>query len=162
MILVPVIEVKQETLNSFSCGNKELDTFLIKYAKQNDQNGYGRTFCLIDENFIVGYFTLCSSSICFEELPTNLSINQPRYPVPCIKIARLGVSKLYQGKGYGAELLKQTFLKILSVADTVGIRLIIVDAKESSALFYEKYGFRNFPNKRLIFYLLLDTLKQAI
>ena len=162
MILKTIYEVKENVINAFSCGNGDLDGFLKKYAKINDENGYGKTFLLMDEKRIAGFFTLCSSSIRFEEFPEFNSHLFPKYPIPCIKIARLAVDIDYQRKGYGKELLKEAFLRIISVSASVGVRLIIVDAKESSKTFYEKYGFRCLKGEKLSYYLLIDTLIQAL
>ncbi len=161
MNLKTIHDVDDKILKSFTCGNHDLDSFLRKYARDNDQNGYGKTFLLEDKDEIVGFFTLCSSSIKFEEFPVNNSQHLPRYPIPCIKIARLAVCKSKQGKGYGRELLKQAFLRILNASTTVGVRFVIVDAKESSASFYEKYGFARLIGDKLSYYLLLDTIKEA-
>ena len=162
MTLKTIYEVEEKKLDLFSCGNLDLDKFLRKYALINDQNGYGKTFILEDGGQLVGFFTLCSSSINFEEFPVNNAHLLPRYPIPCIRIARLAVQKESQGKGYGRELLRQAFLRILNVATTVGVRLIVVDAKESSKSFYEKYGFAHLKNNKLTYYLLLDTLVEAL
>ncbi|MFA5421728.1 MAG: GNAT family N-acetyltransferase [Acholeplasmataceae bacterium] len=160
MILRPIEEVSEKDLKSFSCGNIDLDDFLRKYAFNNDKKGFGRTFLLEDMNEIVGFFTLCSASIKYQELPDYDSASLPKYPIPCIKIARLGVKKEKQRKGYGKALLKEAFLKILSVVNIIGIRLVLVDAKESSASFYEQFGFRKLQEEKLSFFLLVDTLKQ--
>ncbi len=162
MILKSISNFNENNLKEFTSGNKDLDRFLKKYALENDLNGYGKTFLLIDENEVVGFFTLCSASIKFEEYPLNSSISIPKYPIPCIRIARLAVRKDKQGCGYGKELLKQAFIKILSVSLTIGIKLIVVDAKETSAAFYEKYGFTRLINDKLSYFLPLDTLKEAI
>ena len=160
MTLKSILDIAENDLNSFNSGSKDLDNFLKKYAFRNDQNGYGKTFLMFDNNLLVGFFTISSSSIKFEEFPTKESL--PRYPIPCIRIARLAVQKEMQGKGYGKALLTQAFIKILSVVDTIGVRLVVVDAKESSASFYEKYGFKRLLTDKLSYYLLVDTLKKAI
>ena len=160
MIIKSILDTAVNDIKSFNCGNKDLDDFLKKYALRNDQNGYGKTFLMFDNENLVGFFTISSSSIKYEEFPVNESL--PRYPIPSIRIARLAVSKNFQGKGYGKALLTQAFIKILSVSDTIGIRLVVVDAKESSASFYEKYGFKRLLGNKLSYYLLVDTLKKAI
>ena len=162
MIIKSISEINEKDLNTFSCGNKDLDRFLKKYALENDLSGYGKTFLLLDDDEVVGFFTLCSASIKFEEYPHELSVTLPKYPIPCIRIARLAVRKDKQGCGYGKELLKQAFLKILSVSLTIGIRLIVVDTKETSAAFYEKYGFIRLLNDKWSYFLALETLKEAI
>ncbi len=160
MILKPIEEISEEDLKSFSCGNNDLDNFLRKNALNNEKKGFGRTFLLEDMNEIVGFFTLCSASIKYQEFSDCDDVSLPRYPIPCIRIARLGVKKEKHRKGYGKALLKEAFLKILSVADIVGIRLIVIDAKESSTSFYEKFGFLKLHDDKLSYFLLVDTLKQ--
>lgn len=162
MKIVGISEINNDSIQSFSCGNIELDKFLKKNALINDQNGYGKTFVLENKEEILGFFTLCSFSIKFDEYPNKENIALPKYPIPCIKIARLAVNQKYQRQGYGKELLKQAFLRILSVASTVGIRLIVVDAKESAVSFYAKFGFMPLENNKNTYYLLIDTLYEAI
>ena len=162
MILKTICEVNQDELSLFTCGNEELDKFLKKYALKNDKNGYGKTFVLYDRNKIVGFFTLCSSSIRFDEIPRNNFELFPRYPIPAIKIARLAVAKQHQGMGYGKILLKECFIKILNAAMNIGVRLIVVDAKEASKSFYKKFGFQNLINNESSYFLLVDTLKESL
>lgn len=161
MKIVGIREVNQNTLNSFSCGNEELDRFFKRNALANDHNGYGKTFVLINEKDILGFFTLCSFSIKFDEYPNKENKKLPKYPIPCIKIARLAVNKKYQHQGYGKELIKQAFLRVLSVSNTIGVRFV-VDAKESAISFYTKYGFMPLESNKCSYYLLLDTLSKAI
>lgn len=162
MIVKSINDVSKEEIDVFSCGNNELDYFLKKYALINDKNGYGKTFLLKDDGELVGFFTICSSSIKFEEYPNYENAIIPKYPIPCIRIARLAVKSSKQGKGYGKELLKQALLRILNVADTIGVKLIVVDAKKTSTKFYEKYGFIKLKSDSLSYYLLIDTIKLAL
>ena len=162
MILKSIIDIDLSLLKAFSCGNKDLDNFLNNHAYDNDKNGYGKTYVLIDKNIIVGFFTICSAQIRFEAFPNKSQLTLPRYPIPSVRIARLGVHKDYQHQGYGRELLKQAFLRILSASTTVGIRLIVVDAKESAVGFYMHYGFMPLESKQNSYYLLIDTLLEAI
>ena len=162
MILKTIYDVDEGDLASFTCGNKDLDKFLRNHALLNDRNGYGKTFLLIDGTEVVGFFTLCSASIGFEEFKEHQKPLMPRYPIPCIRIARLAVKSDKQGQGYGKELLKQAFLRILNVSIAIGIKLIVVDAKETSASFYEKYGFCRLKSDKLTYFLSIETVKKAI
>lgn len=160
MTLKTLEEVTTEELEVFSCGHVELDNYLKRHALNNEKIGYGRTFILEDEEKIVGFFTHCSASIKFQEFPFEARRFLPKYPIPCIKIARLGVEITKQGKGYGKELLKQAFFKILSVSQEIGVRLVLVDAKKESSAFYEHYGFLKLHDDQLTYYLSIDTLKK--
>ncbi len=162
MNIESIANIDKKLLNNFTCGVKDLDTYLLKYALVNDSLGYGKTFLLISNNEIIGYYTLSSSSIKFDEYPKQINEKIPKYPIPCIRIARLAILKKEQGKGYGKKLLKDAFIKILSIADTIGVRLVVVDAKESSKTFYEQYGFNKLKQKESSYFLMIDTLKLAI
>ena len=162
MKVVGIEEINKSDIELFSCGNLELDRFFKRNALMNDKNGYGKTFVLVNDKVILGFFTLCSFSIKFDEYPNKGNENIPKYPIPCIKIARLAVNKHCQGQGLGRELLKQAFLRILSASTTIGIRLIVVDAKESAVGFYMHYGFMHLESKQNSYYLLIDTLLEAI
>ena len=98
----------------------------------------------------------------FENFPNPAKEALPKYPIPCIRIARLAVAKKHQNKGYGKELLRQAFLKIVAVSFTVGVKLVLVDAKETSKTFYEKYGFKPLIGSTLTYYLPVETILEAI
>lgn len=146
---------KDDELLSFSSGNDDLDKYLREYALKNDRNGYGKTFLLYDNDELIGFFTICSASIKFENL------NLPKYPIPAVRIPRLAIRKDKQGQGYGRELLKQALIRVLCILQKVGVRLVIVDAKETSASFYEHYGFQRLKDDALTYYLLIETLQNA-
>lgn len=161
MILKSIHLVEDSLINTFSCGNKDLDKFFKKYAKDNDTAGYGKTFVLFDEEKLVGFFTLCSAQIRFDSFPYSFEENLPKYPIPAIRIARLAVDAKMQKKGYGKELLKEAFYKIVNASQTIGIKIVVVDAKESSKSFYEKYGFIKLVDDRLTYCIHIQTIIDA-
>ena len=150
-------------LKNFDCGIEELNEFFSRYSLKNDALGIGKTFVAFDENeTVVGYFTLATAQVAFESIPDNIRTKLPKYPIPALRIARLAVSKDFQGTGIGKWLLTQAFIKIIHVADITGIYLIIVDAKESSKTFYEHYGFTKFNDNELTYFLTVDTVRKAM
>ena len=116
--------LNREVLNfcsPFLCGDKDLDDFFqndaINYNKQLLGKSY--YFYLKDnEKLIVCAFTLSNSSIDSRHLQNNrrkkLTENIPHekslYSYPATLIGRLGVSKVFGGKGIGTELMD--FLKL--------------------------------------------------
>ena len=150
-------------LKNFDCGIEELNEFFSRYSLKNDALGIGKTFVAFDENeTVVGYFTLATAQVAFESIPDNIRTKLPKYPIPALRIARLAVSKDFQGTGIGKWLLAQAFIKIIHAADITGIYLIIVDAKESSKTFYEHYGFTKFNDNELTYFLTVDTVRKAM
>lgn len=66
------------------------------------------------------------------------------------------MSQSEAGKGYGQLLLGHAVNLALSVRRTMGVRLLVVDAKdEKVAAFYEGFGFRRTASAALTLYLPL-------
>ena len=162
LVSIKVIQQKS-ILKNFDCEIDALNEFLSKYALKNDQLGIGKTFVALDhQDKIVGYFTLATAQVAYQEIPDDYRGKLPKYPIPALRIARLAVDKEQKKKGIGKWLLAQAFVKIIQVADVTGIYFIIVDAKESSKSFYEHYGFIRFNDKNLTYFILVDTVRKAI
>jgi hypothetical protein len=49
---------KSHDFLEFDCGKEPLNTFLIRHALANQNNGSARTFVGLDENRVVGYYSL--------------------------------------------------------------------------------------------------------
>lgn len=163
LVLVSIKKVQKASLKSFDCGVSVLNEFLSRYAAKNDALGIGKTFvALNDDKNIVGYFTLATAQIAFEKIPEDSKKNLPRYPIPALRIARLAVSQSAQGNGVGKWLLSQAFIKAVQVSDVAGLYFVIVDAKETSKSFYERYGFKKIPGAGLTYLLAIETIKAAI
>lgn len=161
--LVSIKDVPKPKLKKFDCGTEVLNEFLSRYSLKNDALGIGRTFVAFDENDdIVGYFTLATEQVVFEDIPDEYRGKLPKYPIPSLRIARLAVDKDLHGKGIGKWLLAQAFIKIVHVAEITGLYFIIVDAKETSKSFYEHYGFIKFKDKDLSYFLTVETVRKAM
>ena len=154
--------IKEEgfTLDGFDCGNNELNFYLEKFATVNDFSNISKTFVSIIDKRVVGFVTLCTASLEFKELPKNYN-NLPKYPIPAIRIARLAVDKAYQGKGIGKSLLGFAFKKIILASLNVGIKLVVVDAKEEAKTFYEHFGFVSLPQNKQTYILPIEQIVQA-
>lgn len=161
--LVAIKDIPKAKLKKFDCGTEVLNEFLSRYSFKNDILGIGKTFVAFNKNEdVIGYFTLATAQVLFEDIPDNYRAKLPRYPIPALKIARLAVGKNLQGKGIGKWLLTQAFIKIIHVAEITGLYFIIVDAKETSKSFYEHYGFIKFNDNELSYFLTVDTVRKAM
>lgn len=164
LYLISISELPQKNLlKTFDCGIEELNIYLSRYAEKNDKLGIGKTFiALTQTKEIAGYFTIATAQVKFEDLPENAKKHLPKYPIPALRVARLAVNKSFQKNGIGKYLLTQAFIKTVHVADITGLYFIIVDAKESSASFYEQFGFQSFTNKALTYFLPVETIRKAM
>lgn len=162
--LISIKDISPESkLKRFDCEIEPLNVYLSRYALKYDELGIGKTFTAVTEdNEIAGYFTLSTAEVSYEEIPDECRLRLPRYPIPALRIARLAVDKKMKGKGIGKWLLSRAFIKTLQVAEVTGLYLIIVDAKDSSKTFYENYGFKSFLDKKLSYFILVDTVRKAI
>jgi predicted N-acetyltransferase YhbS len=67
-------------------------------------------------------------------------------PIPVMVLGRLAVDISFQGRGFGAGLLRDAVLRIVQAAGIAGIRGILVHAiSEAAKRFYEGYGFISSP-----------------
>ena len=77
-------------------------------------------------------------------------------------LARLAVDRREQGRGLGKALLKDALLRIAGAADVIGVRAVLVLAKDEDArAFYERFDFEPSPVDPLQMFLLMKDLKRA-
>jgi len=149
---------------SFDCGEPPLNTYLKRYALKNDRSGIGKTFVAIikddPQRKAVGYYTISMAQIEAGSLPLDFQKRLPRYPVPAMRIGRLAVVRDLHNKGLGTEPLLDALLKALHLSDQVGIYVVIVDAKEKSIGFYERFGFIPFTEQLGTLFLPVATIRQ--
>ncbi|MEW6669866.1 MAG: GNAT family N-acetyltransferase [Thermodesulfobacteriota bacterium] len=119
-----------------------MDSFLIRHALENDRRGLGSTYVAVAEgtNQILGYVTLCSNSVHFENVPTK---DLPHYPIPAVLIARLAVHRSSQRMGVGTGLMLMALRLAVEVSDRLGVFAVTVEAmNEEAKTFYQKrFGF---------------------
>ncbi len=153
--------IKEYDVESFSCGNSQLDEWLKKRALKNEKNHASRTFVICDENKVIGYYALAAGSVFCAEVVGRISRSMPD-PIPVMVLGRLGVDTKFQNKGLGRGLLKDAILRTLEVSKIAGIRALLVHALDAKAAsFYEKTGFlRSSLNNVTLAITLNDALEQ--
>ncbi|MGM0418298.1 MAG: GNAT family N-acetyltransferase [Thermodesulfobacteriota bacterium] len=160
MMKTVLLDKLKHDRKSFNCSIEALNNYLKLMASQQDKKDNNRTFILEDEtnnSRIAGFYTLTMATIDIRGLPSNLQ-KKHNFSNTAGLIARLAVDKRYKGKGFGEWLLIDALKKLLSASDTVAFPIIIVDAKEGSKLFYEKYGFTQFhDSKNKLFITIADV-----
>jgi GNAT superfamily N-acetyltransferase len=150
--------------SGFDCGKGPLDDFLRNLVSQYEQRNLGRTYAALrpGEKRVLGYYTLASGAISFQNLPADAARKLPRHPVPVILLARLAVDRSVQGSGLGRTLLVDALKRSLGLADRLGIHAVEVDAIDPAARsFYEKFGFVPLLDNEFHLYLPMATIKTA-
>jgi len=151
-------------VESFDCGVPALNSFLKKHALTNQSNRSARTFVTCRDGLnAVGFYTLVAGSVFHAEAPPRMGKGLPQNPIPAVILARLAVDGTEQGKRLGANLLRDAMLKTLEAANVIGIRALIVHAKDDKAAkFYQRFDFQPWPADPLHLYLLTTEIKTAL
>ncbi len=149
----------------FDCGEPDLDAFLERYARKNQDRGISRTYVATrpGDRGVVGYFTLSTGAVAFGDLPERERRRLPKYPVPVIHLGRLAVDRREAGRGLGATLLVESLRVALRASEAVGAFAVEVVAKsEGARSFYGKYGFVSLEDDRSHLYLPTETARRAL
>jgi GNAT superfamily N-acetyltransferase len=126
----------------FDSGAGPLDTYLKRFALANQIAGTAQTFVACVNDCVIGYYGLSGASIDPAETPANLRDDL----APVMLLACLAVDRRWQGKGVGATLLHDALRRTRAAADTLGLRALMVHAKDRAARrFYEHFGFMPSP-----------------
>jgi GNAT superfamily N-acetyltransferase len=154
---------RDHVLEGFDCGKEPLNRFLIRNALQNQQANASQTYVLITTGRVIGYHTLVVGEVAFAAAPERLTKGLARHSVPIMLLARLAVSRAYQGRGIGRALLKDALLRTLQAANIAGIRAFAVHAKDDGArAFYGHFDFIESPTDPMHLFLLLKDVRVLI
>ena len=151
-------------LGAFDCGTPALNAYLVRFALTNHQSGSAKTFvATTDSHVVVGYYSLAASQVLYADAPARLQKGVARNPIPVVLLARLAVEQSWQGQGLGPSLLKDAILRVLSAAEGIGVRALLVHAKDDKAKgFYLHYDFVPLPGYPLHLVLLLKDARKAV
>ena len=149
----------------FDSGVAELDEYLRRFARQNDERGIAITYVATrdDQLEVLGYVTIRVGEVAHDDLSEEEAKRLPRYPVPVVHLARLAVDRSAQGQRLGERLLVFALRKARDVAEEVGVRAVEVLATgEAARDFYRKYGFEELADDRLHLYLSMRTVRRLL
>ncbi len=146
--------------NTFDCGNGSLNDWLRRTARQHQEKDLSRTYVAIwasDPKRIAGYYALSATLVQTEGMQGQ---KLPR-EVSAVLLGRLAVDEKDKGQGLGEYLLMHALEAALKTADIIGVRCVVVDAIDDSAVrFYQKYGFVPLTTQPMRLVLALDTVRQ--
>jgi len=125
--------------------------------------GSARTFVLLRDDTVVGYFSLTMVSVRREDIPTPLVRGLPAYPAGIVLVARLAVDGAEPGAGLGARLLSEALRKAVDAGEIAAARLVLVDAiDDSAAAFYRRHGFTPAPEHPLRLYRRMKEIRVSL
>jgi len=153
---------RTHAVEEFSCGQPELDRFLIRHALQAQQSNSSQTYVALSDNEVVGFYTIVAGEVQHAKAPERIVKGMPRHPVPLLVLARLAVDTKAQRQGIGAGLLLDALGRTLQVADVVGVRALAVHAKDDhAAAFYQHFGFTPSPTDTRHLFMIIKDIRLA-
>lgn len=159
---VSITQTSPSQYKRFSCTEPALDEYIRRYAVNHEKIGIGRTFVLLNENVVIGYYTLSAAQISVNDLPQEYRKKMPKYPVPASRLCRLAVDHSHQGQRIGEHLLADAIKRVLQADSVMAIHSMIVDAKNKrSKNFYLRYEFLPLEGCDLNLFLPLSTLRKS-
>ena len=141
---------REDDRSDFSCGEPALDRYFASYAGQNPfRLGLVVTWVAVDRDRVVGFATVKGGSLERRSLPDAAQRRRlPDYPLPVLRLARLGVDRRAQGHGIGTALVRRALHLALVQRDQVGCVGVVTDAKPAAVAFYESLGFSRLDGVR--------------
>lgn len=139
-----------ETIQSFNCGDTELNDFILKNADNYRKTLLAVSYVLEEQGIPIAYFSLSNDNLSFENFKEKSTFNRLNRKInnakrmrqyPAMKIGRLAIDNDQKNKGIGSELLHliKTFL---ITNPQSGCRFVTVDAYNDAIPFYQKNGFK--------------------
>jgi GNAT superfamily N-acetyltransferase len=163
--LPPALITAEHQAESFDCGNEALNHYLRRFALTNTASGTSRTYVTLhsEELVVAGYYSLAAGSVEKATVPERVAKGVPNHPIPVVLLARLAVDRRFQGQGIGKALLRDALMRSLAAAKVVGVRAILVHAKDDQAArYYSHFGFVPSPTDPLHLLLLIKDLRRTL
>lgn len=143
----PRILREDDCVESFSSGNKRIDSWLHRRARGARRAGTAVVYASFVDGELAGFYSLSSQSVIREDAGGWIARNAPQQ-IPVILLGRLGVDERWQGYGLGGDLLVDAVHRSESVAEVIGARALIVDPVDERAReFYRHFGFQFIPGQ---------------
>lgn len=148
----------------FDCGNEDLNRYLKQQARQDAEKYVAAPFVLVepDTPIVRGYYTLSSSLIPLDELPSKLAKKLPRYDnLPVTLLGRLARDRNIPDRGLGEFLLLDALHRSLQHAQQIASTAVVVDAKdEDTERFYKQFNFLPFQLTPLRLFLPMKQIEK--
>jgi GNAT superfamily N-acetyltransferase len=115
------------------------------------------------EDRVVGYYAVTAASVENREATARAAKGMGQYEVPAVLLSRLAVDRSVQKRGLGVLLLQNAMLRALSVAEEVGVRLLLAHALNDSArAFYMKFGFEESPTDPMNLQIIIKDIRATV
>jgi GNAT superfamily N-acetyltransferase len=155
---------REHEFDDFDCGEPALDEWLKRHARAADAAESARVFIVTEDGAsVVAYYALAAAQVEPRSATARAAKGQPSRPIPAILLARLAVDRRHQSRGLGRSLLQDVMLRCVAAADEIGVRVLLVHAKNDRAKrWYQQYGFEESPTDPLHVMLLMKDIRRFV
>ena len=161
MLTAPEPLGAHHVLERFDSGIATLDEWLRRRAAANQASGASRTYVVCDATEVVGYYALASHAVA-AVATGRVRRNMPD-PVPVVVLGRLAVARSHQGHRLGRALFQDAARRVVTAADVIGIRALLVHAlSEEAKAFYLRLGLDPSPLEPMTLMATLADLHAAL
>lgn len=153
---------RTHAVEHFTCGQPDLDRFLLRHALQAQQANSSQTYLGLSAQEVVGFYTIVAGEVAHADAPERVVKGMPRHPIPLLVLARLAVHTDWQGRRIGIGLLLDALGRTLQVADVIGVRALAVHAKDDrAASFYRHFDFTPSPTDPRHLFMIIKDIRLA-
>ena len=123
----------------FDCGRESQTRFLYDYAWHDQRQRVSTTYLYQAAGLLAAYATVCMDAISLgsRERPSAIRYQE----IGALKLAQLGVDRLFQGRGYGAMAVASVIALAIELSQRAGCRYVTLDAKPDLVEWYQSLGF---------------------
>lgn len=147
---------------AFNSGVATLDEWLRRRARANQVSGASRSFVVCVDDAVVGYYALASGAVGAAAAPSRFRRNMPE-PIPVAMLGRLAVDQAWHGQGIGRALFRDSALRVMQAAETIGIRGMLVHAiSDEAKAFYLALGLSESPLEPMTLMVTLGDLRATL
>lgn len=142
-----------------------MGNLLKQRTMKNQLTGASRTFVCCDDSKVKAYYSLASSAVMTTAAPGRFRRNMPD-PIPVVVLGRLAEDTSLHGQGFGRVLVRDVGLRVIHVAETIGIRGMLVHAvhvlSDEAQEFYLRVGFEASPIDSMMLMVTLGDLVGSV
>ncbi|GIH80321.1 GNAT family N-acetyltransferase [Planobispora longispora] len=157
---------RDHRLEEFDCGSQAQNDWLRRQALQSQFAETARVYAVrdVDADEVMGYYALTAGQVRPDEVPVRWLKGVGLYAQPVVLLARLGVDLRAQGRGLGRALVTDAMRRVMSVADRIGVRALLIHCEDESARDFclRLARFENSPADPLQLILRIKDLRRAV
>ena len=135
---------RSDIRTTFRSGVPELDTWLHRYAYQNQSPDSAAAYVSCISNHVVGFYTIAAGAV--SRARGGGADGQSQEDYPCILLARLAVDQRYRSRGIGSALLEDALRRALHVSGSLGATAVLVHAADAPSRSFYQHQVDCFPS----------------